>query len=168
MGPAVLLLLAMLASAVPDLVPSTFGIAAHAPDLFAALAVFLALRADGFGAVPWAILLGVAKDASSLDPLGCHAFALGTTALILSRPRSSPGATGASRAIAIGAGTLLAHVVTVLRMLPVAHEGLGFGSLVVGVVVAFWTALLTWPLLSLLERTRALDGLVGRPRAASS
>ena len=168
MGPAVLLLLAMLAAAVPDLVPNWLGVASSPPDLFAALAVFLALRADGYGAVPWAILLGLAEDASSLDPAGCHAFALGAAALALSRPRSSPASTGAGRAFAVAGGTLLAHVIYVLRMIPVAPEGLGLAALFGGVAVAFWTGLLSWPLLSLLERTRALDGLVGRTRGAST
>jgi rod shape-determining protein MreD len=168
MGPVVLVLLAMLAAAVPDLVPTSLGIANHAPDLFAALAIFLALRADGYGAVPWAILLGLAKDASSLDPAGCHAFTLGVVAFVVSRPRSAPAATGAARALAVAGATLLAHVVGVLRMIPVAPEGLGLSSLAGGVAVAFWTGLFTWPLLSLLERTRVLDALVGRTRDASA
>src|SRR5204863_9948263 len=111
------------AAAAPALVPDRFGLGTSPPDLFTALAVFLAMRADGHRAVPWAILLGVAKDATSLDPLGSSAFALGTVAFLLARPRTVPATVGAARAAAVAGATLLAHVVYVLRMIPVAREG---------------------------------------------
>ena len=161
----VLGLLAIVAAALPDACPSVFGISSAPPDLFLAVTALLALRGSGPRAVPWAILLGIAKDATSLDPLGTHAFVLGTTALLLGRERPMTDATrGASRAVAVAGAALLAHVLYVLRTIPVFREGPSLAGLLVGFPVALWTALLTWPVLSLLERTRVLDDLVGRSR----
>jgi rod shape-determining protein MreD len=168
MGAVVLLLLATFAAALPDHAPRTLGIASHPPDLFAALAVFLALRAPGYAAVPWAIALGASKDALSLDPLGSHAFVLGTIAFLHSRPGRTIPVTGVVRALALLGGVLLAHLLYVVRMVPVAREGPTLASIGAGFPTALWTVLLTWPLFSVLERTRALDGLVGRRRDAAA
>ena len=165
MGVLVLGLLAIVASALPDACPTFLGIASAPPDLFLAVVALLAIRGSGPGAVPWAIALGIAKDATSLDPLGTHAFVLGTTALLLGRERPVAAVPhGAGRAVAVAGAALLAHALYVVRMIPVFRAGPSFASFLVGFPVALWTALLTWPLLSVLERTRALDDLVGRSR----
>ena len=169
MGALVLLLLVVVAGAVPDLCPSLAGISAHPPDLLVALAAYLSLRGSGYGAVPWSIGLGFAKDAMSLDPLGTHAFVLGAVSLLLVRDRSGEApARGLLRAGAVALAALFAHVVAVLRSVPVSREGFSLAGLLAGFPVALWTGLLTWPLLSLLDRTAALDGLAGRARGLSA
>jgi rod shape-determining protein MreD len=158
-------LIAVVAAALPDACPSFAGISSAPPDLFVAVVALLALRGSGPRAVPWAIALGIAKDAVSLDPLGTHAFVLGTTALLLGRDRLlTQPPSGASRAAAVAGAALLAHALYVVRSIPIHRSGPTVGGLLAGFPVALWTALLTWPLLSLLERTRALDDLVGRSR----
>jgi rod shape-determining protein MreD len=164
-GVLFLVLIAVVAAALPDACPTFWGISSAPPDLFVAVAALLALRGSGPRAVPWAIALGFAKDAVSLDPLGTHAFVLGTTALLLGRERvMSQAPEGAGRAVAVAGAALLAHAIYVLRMIPVSRSGPTLSGLLVGFPVALWTGLLTWPILSLLERTRALDDLVGRSR----
>ena len=169
MGALVLLLLVVVAGAVPDACPQFLGIAAHPPDLLLALAANLSLRGSGYGPVPWSIGLGIAKDAMSLDPFGTHAFVLGTVSLMLVRDRSSESpARGLLRVGAISLAALFGHVLAVLRSIPVAREGFSFAGLAAGFPVALWTGLLTWPLLALLDRTRALDDIAGRTRGLST
>ncbi len=163
MGVLVLFAWVVLASAAPDAMPSWLSIDRHAPDLFVALTAYLALRADGHGVVRWGIVLGLAKDCVSLDPLGTHAFVLGTVAYLLARRRSPASeARGASRALLTGAAELLAHVLYLLRSLPLHRGGPGLSALPAGFPIALWTALQSWPLFALLDRTRVLDDLAGR------
>jgi rod shape-determining protein MreD len=158
-------LVVLVAAALPDACPAFAGISSAPPDLFLATAVLLALRGSGPRAAPWAILLGLAKDATSLDPLGTHAFVLGTTALLLGRERLlTEPPRGAARALTVAGAALLAHALYVVRSIPVHRSGPSVASLLAGFPTALWTALLTWPILSLLERTGALDDLVGRNR----
>ena len=169
MGALVLLFLIVVAGAAPDLAPSFAGIAAHPPDLLLALAAYLALRGSGYGAVPWAIGLGITKDAMSLDPFGTHAFVLGAVALMLVRDRrGETPVSGALRAGAVFLAALFGHVVAVLRAIPISLDGFSFAALLAGFPMALWTALFTWPLFALLDRTRALDDIAGRSRDFST
>ena len=169
MGALVLLLLVIVAGAVPDLCPSFAGISSYPPDLLLALAAYLSLRGSGYGPVPWSIGLGFAKDAMSLDPFGTHAFVLGAVSLMLVRDRSGESpARGLLRVGAVMFATLFGHVLAVLRSIPVAREGFSFGGLLAGFPIALWTGLLTWPLFALLDKTRALDDLAGRTRGFST
>ena len=130
MGLLVLLALALLAAAVPDAAPHVLAIDRHPPDLFLALAAYLALRGRGYEAVPWAMALGALKDCASLDPLGTHAFVLGTVALLLSSGRERAGSVrGVTRAFAVGAAGVLAHAISLVRSIPVTGEVPGGGGL---------------------------------------
>jgi rod shape-determining protein MreD len=163
MGLLLLVLGAIVAVAVPDAMPARFAIDRHAPDLFVALAAYLALRGTGLHVVKWAILLGLLKDCASLDPLGTHAFVLGTTALLFARSRGeSPGVRGVSLALSVFAAAVVSNVLLVLRTIPMHREGSSLRQLADGVPVALWTALFSWPLLSLLDRTGAMNDLTGR------
>src|SRR5437867_13005231 len=103
MGPLVLLLGAVVACAVPDAMPRTLSVDRHAPDLFAALAAFLALRGTGLHVVKWGIVLGLLEDCASLDPLGTHAFVLGTTTFLFARRREDdPGVRGVALPLSVG------------------------------------------------------------------
>src|SRR5262249_27435233 len=75
----------------------------HAPDLYVALAAYLALRARTISVVKWGILLGCLKDCASLDPLGTHAFVLGATTFLFARPRDedTPVATGLAMVLSV-------------------------------------------------------------------
>jgi rod shape-determining protein MreD len=156
----------VLASAVPDLVPRTLGIADHAPDLFLALAVYLPLRGRGFSSVKWAILLGLAKDVHSLDPLGTHAFVLGTVAWVVARgTRSGVPADGIGRLVRVGIASVLATWLLALRLLPVTEVRMPLSDLFLGAFpVALWTALACGPLFALLDGLRLFDDLSGRLR----
>jgi rod shape-determining protein MreD len=156
----------VLAQAVPDLLPHVLGVSRHPPDLFLALAVYLPLRGRGYGCVGWAMLLGAAKDCVSLDPLGTHAFVLGTVAWFVARGRPTPrGAEGLPRLARVGVASVLATWLLALRLLPVTEVRAPLSELTVGAfATAFWTALLSGPLFSILDRLRALDDLAGRPR----
>jgi rod shape-determining protein MreD len=167
-GALVLLLLTFLAAAVPDLAPRFLGIDRYPPDLLTALAVYLALRGRGEGVVLWGCLLGAAKDATSLDPLGMHAFVLGTVAWLFSRDRERGGGDplgGVSRAVAVAGGVILAHVLYALRAWPVGGRGVPLGTLLGAFPTALVTAVFTAPLFALLDRTGALDDVAGRPHA---
>ncbi len=167
MGALVLLLLTFLAAAVPDVAPRALSIASHPPDLFVALAAYLALRGSGYAAVGWAVLLGCAKDAVSLDPLGTHAFVLGTVAFLLARDRGAHAAgrepiRGVARAAAVGGAVVLSGVLYALRAWPIAGSAAPFAAIPAAFPCALWTALFSAPLLFALDRTRALDDLVTR------
>lgn len=166
MGALVLLLLAFVAAAVPDLSPRFLGIASHPPDFFVAFAAYLALRGSGTGCVGWAALLGGLKDAVSLDPLGTHAFTLAAVAFLLSRERSGrEPIRGLARAGAVGGAVLLAGVLYALRAWPIAGSGAPFAAILHAFPAALWTAVFAPPLLSLLDRTRVLDDVAGRDLA---
>ncbi len=164
MGVAVLWVLAWLAAAVPDLCPALLGMRSHPPDLFLALAVYLAMRGRGTAAVKWGIALGAAKDCLSLDPLGSHAFVFGVVAWLFARREGHAPATGTLRVILTACAALVAQWLYLLRMLPVAHGGITVGAFFGAIPSALFTAALAPPLFALLDRTRALDGLAGRAR----
>ncbi len=161
----VLWCLILLAAAIPDLCPAALGLHAHAPDLWVAVVVYIALRARGYRAVGWAILLGFVRDALSLDPLGTHAFVLGCVAFLFCEGRRSRGRVDTSSAVlAAFAGTILAGWLYLLRSLPFAREGLVAADVLAVFPSALWTALLAAGLYGLLDRFRLLDELNGRPR----
>ncbi len=168
MGLLVLFALAVVACAIPDFAPAFLGIRQHCPDLFVAVAVDLGLRSRGPGALAGAVVLGLLQDCASLDPLGTHAFVLGLIAYVFQRPERREPLRGASRALLVGLGTLLAHAILLLRLLVVARGGVGFDSIGAAFPIAFWTALASWPLLSLLDRTHALDDFGGRRHGLST
>ena len=172
MGVLVLLLWAVVACAVPDAMPARLSIDRHAPDLFVALAAYLAVRGRGLHVVQWGILLGALKDCASLDPLGTHAFVLGATTLLFARSRDdddAPAPSGASLAVSVAAATLVAGVLYAVRLLPMRVGGPGAWRLVLDAFpTALWTALVSWPLLSLLQRTGGVDDLLGRRSARAT
>lgn len=157
----------LLACAMPDLAPRTLSMDRHAPDLFVALVAYLALRSDGLDVVPWAIAIGVAQDCASLDPLGTHAFVLGFVGFVFARREGASSRArvrGPGLGITIAGAALLAHVLYVVRMIPVLRVGPSFVGLLAGAPAALWTAVFAWPLLALLDRAHAFDGVTGRPR----
>lgn len=171
MGVLVLFAWVVLATAVPDAAPHWLAIDRHAPDLFVAMVAYLALRSDGHGVVPWGIALGAAKDCVSIDPLGTHAFVLGTVAYVLARRRSSfDTTTGVSRALTVAGAVLLARVLYILRCLPLQLHGpsFSFSQLLDALPSALWTAVFSWPLMALLDGTGALDDVTGRRRGLSA
>jgi rod shape-determining protein MreD len=166
-----LLLLVLLGAAVPDLMPEAFGIARHPPDVFVIVTIYLATRARGYAAVGWGITLGVALDCLSLDPLGTNAFVLGVVAFLFAEGARHRGRVdGATRAVLVFTGTLAAAWIYALRTLPYP-EGGGppLGAALGGAFpTAWWTVVLAVPLMALLDRVHALDGLLGRSHALSS
>ena len=161
----VLWCLVLLAAAVPDLCPSVLGLRASPPDVWVAVVVYIAMRARGYRAVGWGILLGLVRDALSLDPLGTHAFVLGCVAYLFCEGQRSRGRVDvASAVLAAFAGTILAGWLYIVRTLPVGSEGLGWADVVAVFPTALWTALLAVGLYSLLDRFKLLDELRGRPR----
>jgi cell shape-determining protein MreD len=164
----VLFAVSVLACAVPDFVPAALGIQRHAPDLFVAMAVALGLRGRGPGALAGAVVLGALKDCASLDPLGTHAFVLGVVALVFQRSDGGEPVRGASRAILVALGVLLAHALLLVRMLVIPRLGVGFASIGGAFPTALWTALVSWPLLSALDRLHLLDDFGGSRRGLSA
>lgn len=165
----VLVVLLGLGTALPDLAPRTLAIDRHPPDLFLLAAVYLALRAQAWRAVPWAILIGAVRDATSLDPLGTHAFVLGLVAFVFCEGRRERGRVDpAARVLLAGAASLLAGWLYLLRVLPYAPDLVSGAAFVDALPTALWTALLGALLFPLLDRYRALDELCGRPRALSA
>jgi cell shape-determining protein MreD len=163
-GVLVFLAWAVLAIAVPDAMPAWGGLDRHAPDLCAALAVYLGTRGHSYGVIGWAALLGALADSASLEPLGSRAFVLAFVAFVFVRRRGGAPVQGAALALAVAAGTWLAHVVGALRALPLHREVALGAALVDGFPIALWTMLLAHPLLGLLDRSHALDDILGRRR----
>jgi rod shape-determining protein MreD len=162
----VLLVLMLFAAAVPDLCPSALSIHRHPPDLWVAAALYLAFRARGFKAVGWAVLLGLARDSVSLDPLGTHAFVLGTTAFFFAEGRRQRGRIrGTTRLALTGLGCLLASWLYLVRILPLGGGAVTFGAFVDAVPVALWTTVLAAGLFPVLDRYGLLDEICGRTRA---
>jgi rod shape-determining protein MreD len=165
MGVGVLFLLVLAACALPEMMPRTLGIASHPPDLWIATTAYLALRGRAFSAVGWAILLGLVRDALSLDPLGTHAFTLGAVAFLFAEGAGHRGRIdGGTRLLWTFAVALAAGWTYLLRILPLGG-GIPPASAFLGVVpTALWTTVLGAVLFPLLDRTRALDDLCGRAR----
>ena len=169
MSLVILFLLMILATALPDLLPSFLSLQRHPPDLWALMVLYLAFRARGFKAVGWGILIGLVRDAVSLDPLGTHAFVLGTLAFIFCEGRRDRGRIdGLSRVVLTGLGVLLASWLYLLRLLPMGAAGVTAGAFLEAIPVALWSALMAAGLFSLFDRYGLLDELCGRSHAFSS
>jgi rod shape-determining protein MreD len=165
MGVLVLGVLLLLAAAVPDLVPASLGAHSHPPDLWVAATVYLALRARRFQAIKWAVGIGFVRDGLSLDPLGTHAFVLGTLAWLLaegSRPRGA--LTGPLRLFLTAVGAIGASWLYLLRILPMGGADVSLGSFVDAFPSALWTTVAAATLFPVLDRGRLLDDLCGRRR----
>ena len=162
----VLFVLMVVALQVPALVPNVWDIPGHAPDLWLAVVVYLALRAPGFRSVGWAVLIGAVRDAVSLDALGTNAFVLGFVAFLLCEGRRERGRiVGTQRLAFVFGGSLLASWIYLVRSLPLA-EGVVSWELFLGAFpTALWTTLLAAPLYGLLDRFHLLDEMSGRARA---
>lgn len=164
MGLVVLVLWVVLAAGAPDLCPTALGLDTHAPDLWVALVVYAACRGRGYAAVGWGIVVGLLRDAHSLDPLGTHGFVLGLVGLLFAEGRADRGAlTGALRGAYVFAGVVVAGWAYVLRMLPLGGS-LALPDLLAVFPTALWTALAALPLCATLDRLRAFDDLLGRAR----
>ena len=149
----------------PEITPGFWGMATYAPDLWALLALYLAFRGRGFQAVGWAILIGITRDATSLDPLGTNAFVLGFVAWVFAEGNGHRGRVeGGSRLILTFAGVLLAGWVYAFRVLPMGQP-LEFASLLGAFPVALWSTLFAAGLFPLLDQQRLLDDIAGRRRA---
>jgi hypothetical protein len=158
-----LLLVPILACAVPDLAPPALGLERHPPDLWAVVVVYLALRGRGFRAVGWAIALGAVRDAASLDPLGTHAFTLGLTAFVFCEgrvPRSQVEGAGAAGLAALG--VLAAAWIHLLRILPLGGGVVDLAAFGAAFPVALASGVLAAGLFPLLDRFGVFDDLCGR------
>lgn len=163
MGVLVLFALVLLAQALPDLAPRLLGLAEHPPDLWLATTAYLASRARGYAAVGWGIGLGLARDVASLDPLGTHAFVLGTVAFLFAEGSRSRGRTpGAVRLAWTGLAAVVAGVLYRVRLLPLGEGLVSAASFLDVLPVALWTVVFAAFLFPLLDRTGALDDLCGR------
>ncbi len=159
----------LLATAIPDLSPQVLSIDRHPPDLWVAAALYLAFRARAFKAVGWAIAIGLVRDSVSLDPLGTHAFVLGTIAFLFAEGRSQRGRVeGMTRLMLVGAGALLAGWLYLVRILPLGGGVVTAGAFVDVLPGVFWTMLLAAGLYPTLDRFHLLDELCGRSHAFSS
>ena len=168
MGLLVLYAIAVLACAVPDFAPAFLGVSRHPPDLFVAVAAYLGLRGHGAGALVGAVVLGCLRDFASLDPLGTHAFVLATVTFLFLRPERAHVPTGWTRALLVGLACLLAHVLLLLRLLVISPDGPGFATLGGAFPTALWTALASWPLLALLDKSGLIEDLTGARRGLSA
>jgi rod shape-determining protein MreD len=165
----ILFLLMILATMLPDLLPSFLSLQRHPPDLWALSVLYLAFRARGFKAVGWGIVIGLVRDSVSLDPLGTHAFVLGALAFIFCEGRRQRGRIdGMGRLVLTGAGVLLASWLYLLRLLPMGASGITFATWIDAIPVALWSALMAAGLFSVLDRYGLLDELCGRTHAFSS
>jgi len=161
----VLFALLLLAAALPDLCPGVPLLASHPPDLLLVLAVHLALRVRGYGAIPWAILLGLLKDAASLDPLGSNAFVLGAVAFLFCEGTRQRGPVrGATGVLATFGAALVAGWLGALRVLPYGGDAFRAADLLEAVPAALASALLGAALAPFLDRYHLLDELWGRER----
>lgn len=166
MSLVVLLVLMLLASAMPDLCPPLLSIQRHPPDLWLVAALYLAFRARGFKAVGWAVMIGLARDSVSLDPLGTHAFVLGTTAFFFAEGRRQRGRVhGPVRLALTAAACAFAGWLYLLRILPLGGGAVTFAAFLDVIPVALWTTVLAAGLYPLLDRYRLLDELCGRTSA---
>lgn len=164
MGVLALLTWLLLAAGLPDLLPDRLGLLHSGPDLWVALALYLACRGRGYAAVGWGVVVGLARDVQSLDPLGTHAFVLGFVALLFAEGARERGRMGAgTRAACLLAGTLLAGWTYTLRMLPVGGR-LAWADLLAAFPSALWTVAAALPLYALCDALRPFDDLLGRRR----
>lgn len=155
----------LIAGALPGIWPDALAISAYPPDPWILLVAYLAFRGRGFKIVGWAIALGLLRDALSLDPLGTHAFVLGTTAFLFceGRRHRSP-VEGPLRFFGTFAFALVAGWLYLLRILPMGDSGLMGSDVFAAVPMAFWTALVGAGVYPILDHFRVFDDLMGRPR----
>ena len=155
----------LIAGALPGLWPDVLAISAHPPDPWVLLVAYLALRGRGFKAIGWGIGLGLVRDALSLDPLGTHAFVLGTTAFLFceGRRHRSP-VDGPLRLFGSFGFALVAGWLYLLRILPMEGAGVVGSDIFRVVPMAFWTALVGVGVYPILDHFRVFDDLMGRPR----
>lgn len=169
MSLVLLLALMLLATAVPDLVPSVLSIDRHPPDLWAVMALYLAFRARGFRAVGWAVLLGLVRDGVSLDPFGTHGFVLGTVAYVFCEGRRDRGRIeGGTRVALTAVGVLFAGWLYLIRILPLGGGIVTFAGFVDAVPVALWSTLMAMGLYPVFDRFRLFDEICGRTHAFST
>jgi rod shape-determining protein MreD len=161
-GPVALILWLVLAAGLPDMLPP--GLARHAPDLWVALVIYLAARGRGYAAAGWGIVVGLLRDAQSLDPLGVNGFVLGLVGLVFAEGRRERGeVTGLARWLCVGAGVLAAGWIYALRMVPLGGS-LSLSGLLAVAPTALVTMLAVIPLYASADRLGALDDLCGRSR----
>lgn len=164
-----LLVLMLLATAVPDLVPTVLSIDRHPPDLWAVVALYLAFRARGFRAVGWAVLLGLVRDCVSLDPFGTHGFVLGTVAYVFCEGRRDRGRIeGGTRAALAFLGVLAAGWLYLIRILPLGGDVVTFAAFLDVVPVALWSTIMAMGLYPVFDRFGLLDEICGRSHAFST
>lgn len=162
MGWVALVLWMVLAAGLPDLLPQALGLSAHGPDLWVALVVYMACLGRGYAAVGPSILVGLLRDAQSLDPLGTHGFVLGMVSLFLCEGRGERGRlTGVARAACVALGSLAASWLYLLRLLPMGG-GLSLSAVASAFPSALWTSLFALPFFATVDRLHAFDDLVGR------
>lgn len=162
----VLFCLMLLAGFLPALCPDLLGISAHAPDLWAVTVLYLALRAPGYQAVGWGILVGLVRDCVSLDPLGTSGFVLGTLAFFFAEGRHRRGRVdGVYRMSLVALGVVAASWIYLLRILPLGGGVVEAGLFIDALPTALWSAVLAGGLYALLDHYRLLDDLCGRGRA---
>lgn len=160
----VLWALALLAAALPGLMPDALGFRAYPPDLWIVVVVYIALQARGYAAVGWGILLGVLRDAASLDPLGTHAFVLGTIGWMFCEGSGHRGrVTGAPRVLLTALAAAVATWIHALRGLPMGY-GLGAADLYAALPSAFTTGCLAAVVGPVLDHFALLEELMGRRR----
>jgi rod shape-determining protein MreD len=165
MGLPALIVLLLLAAGLPDLMPRALGLSAHAPDLWLALALYLTFRAPGYGAVGWAIAIGLVEDCLSLDPLGTHGFVLGTVAWLFAEGASHRGRLdGGPRLLMTALASVLAGWIYLLRIVPFGGGVVTAGAFLQAFPTALWTTVLSAALFPLLDHRGVLDDLCGRPR----
>ena len=164
MGVLALLTWLLLAAGLPGLLPDRLGLLHSGPDLWVALAMYLACRGRGYAAVGWSVAVGLARDVQSLDPLGTHGFVLGLVALLFAEGTRERGRMLAGmRAACLLAGTVLAGWAYALRMLPAGGQ-LAPGDLLAAFPTALWTVAAGLPLYALCDALRPFDDLLGRRR----
>lgn len=168
MGWLVIVAWMVLAAGLPDLLPPALGLSSHAPDLWVALVIYLACRGRGYAAVGWGMVIGLLRDAHSLDPLGTHGFVLGLVGFLFCEGRSDRGRlAGPARLACVFLGSVAASWAYVARSLPM---GGGFSPqpLLAAFPTALWTSLAALPLYLSVDRFSALDDVAGRRHGLSA
>ena len=156
--------LVLLAGVMPGLWPQALALPAYPPDPWLIFLGYVAMRGRGFTAVAWGILLGIVRDALSLDPLGTYAFVMGTTGFLFCEGRRHRAPIeGAARLVATFAATLVTAWLYVLRGLPMG-SGLQWGDVFAAVPTALWTTLVAAGLYPVFDHFRLFDELMGRHR----
>lgn len=155
----------LIAGALPGVWPDVLAMRSRPPDPWLLLATYLALRGRGYKAVGWAIALGLVRDALSLDPLGTHAFVLGTVAFLFCEGRRNrTPVEGLLRFFATFGAALVGGWLYLLRILPMGGAGVAVADVLGVVPMAFWTAVVAAGVDPVLDHFRVFDDLMGRPR----